>query len=400
MNVPAAPAGPEPFASEAGSASAHLPPGPASASWGVFDRLVLAGFVLGLLVPAVTLLVGLRSTPIENRPLLVPPPLTVAAVADGTWMAGVDAALADNIILRRYAIRLRGEVAWLSGGSGNPDVLRGRDGWLFIAGEFDPGCQFGADDLLAGFRHGSDLLRAAGQDAHLLVIPDKHAIYPERVAINPFPPTCVELDRSTLAAGLAALSPAAVDGQVLLEAARAADPSGPLLYFPLDTHWTPTGATVVVRGLITSIDPGLWREADVVRTDRSRLRTDLATQMGIRRSGSVPGVTIRPDMTVTRADVAVPVSVSNARSVFRTTSTGAAPVLTGRTVIVYDSFFGIDVPLVAPFFADATWIHVGDMLNHPELAGLTGPFDHVIVERVARGVYSTDLGAILSALVR
>ena len=391
---------PDPFATEATAATAHLPPGHGDRRWQRFDRLVLAGFVLGLLVPGLTLAIGLRSRPIENRPLLTVPEPALGAIADATWMAGVDAALADNLKLRQYAIRIRGEVVWLTGGTGNPNVLRGRDGWLFISDEFAPRCAFDADELLEGFRRGSAALQAAGQDVHLVVIPDKHSVYPDKVASNPFPPSCVEVGRGTLASGLAAMSPGTVDGQVLLEAARAADPAGRLLYFPLDSHWTPTGAAVVIEGLITAIDPDLWQDADVDRSGRSRLRSDLGAQMGIRRTGTVPGVVIRRGMTVTRADVDVPVDVGNARSVFRTTAAGPLPVVPGRTVIVYDSFFGIDVPLVAPFFADATWIHAGDMLNHPELAELIGPFDHVIVERVARGLYGTDLGAILTSLVR
>jgi hypothetical protein len=400
MAHPTASLQPDPFATEAAAATAHLPPGHADRRWQVFDRLVIAAFVIGLLVPALTLAIGLRSRPIENRPLLEVPAPALGAIADASWMVGVDAAIADNLKFRQYAIRIRGEVEWLTGGTGNPNVLRGRDGWLFIAGEFAPSCRFDADQLLEAFRTGSTALKAAGQDAHLLVIPDKHAVYPDKVATNPFPPSCVEVGRAKLAAGLAAMAPGAVDGQVLREAARAADPAGPLLFFPLDSHWTPTGATAVIEGLITSIDPRLWSDEDVDRSGRSRLRTDLGAQMGIRRSGTVAGVAIRRALTVTRTDVEVPVEVSNARSVFRTTSTGPLPVVPGRTVIVYDSFFGIDVPLVAPFFADATWIHVGDMLNHPELAKLTGPFDHVIVERVARGLYATDLDAILTSLVR
>jgi hypothetical protein len=201
-------------------------------------------------------------------------------------------------------------------------------------------------------------------------------------------------------AGFSSGTRGAIDGLAVLEAARAADPSGPALYYPLDSHWSPTGAIVAIKSLITDIDPALWRDGDVVQSGTAKLRADLARQMGIRRTGTVARVTVRPDMAVTRADVDVPVSVSNARAVFRTTATGDAPVLAGRTVIIYDSFFGIDVPLVAPFFADATWIHVGDILQHPELGALTGPYDHVIVERVARGFYETNLAAILSALVR
>jgi len=66
--------------------------------------------------------------------------------------------------------------------------------------------------------------------------------------------------------------------------------------------------------------------------------------------------------------------------------------------VIYDSFFGIDTRLVAPFFEDTTWVHVGDILQHPELASILGPFDRVILERVERGFYATNVGAITDAL--
>src|SRR4029078_8207715 len=80
--------------------------------------------------------------------------------------------------------------------------------------------------------------------------------------------------------------------------------------------------------------------------------------------------------------VAVPVAVQNARAVFRITTSGDGRTLPGRTLIIYDSFSAIDTRLVAPYFADSTWVHEGDMQNHPELAHLLGPFAWVIVARV------------------
>jgi hypothetical protein len=93
------------------------------------------------------------------------------------------------------------------------------------------------------------------------------------------------------------------------------------------------------------------------------------------------------------------VAVNNARDVFRITCTGDKPLLPGRTLVIYDSFFGIDTTLVAPYFADTTWVHVGDMLSHPELIRLLGPFDRVIFERVARGLYATGLDTLFAPLL-
>ena len=120
--------------------------------------------------------------------------------------------------------------------------------------------------------------------------------------------------------------------------------------------------------------------------------------MGLRRTEMTSRVTVRPSTTVRKVDVPVSVPLHNAPSVFRTTATGPEPVVTGRTLILYDSFFGIDVPLVAAFFQDATWVHVGDMTASPELAAELGPFETVVVERVEREIYVLDVGKLFSRL--
>jgi acetyltransferase AlgX (SGNH hydrolase-like protein) len=391
---------PEPFASEAGAASAHLPVGPAGRAWRLLDRVVVAGFVVALLVPGGLLLAGRRPAAIENRPLLRAPAISLAGIADGSYAAAMDAFLADNMALRPYAVRLRAQAEWVTGGTGNPAVVRGRDGWLFTAGEFDPVCRHTADEVVASLAAVAARADASGQAFRFVGVPDKRSVYPDRVASNPFPAACSATGRAALRTGLAAIGPVAIDGWAALAAARAADPNGRLLYYPLDSHWTPAGAIAEVKPLIESFGPDVWSDADVVIGGTEAARRDLARQMGLRGGGTVARVRVRPVVTVTRTDVAVPVELHNARAVFRTTASGDRPLIPGRTVIVYDSFFGIDVDLVAPFFADVTWVHAGDLAAAPELAGLLGPFDTVILERVERGLYDDDPGAVVGPLIR
>ncbi len=387
-----------PFAPERSAATAHLPQGAPTRAWRRFDRVVLVATLLGLLVPWALLLAGLRPHPIENRPLARMPIVTASGLLDGSWFRGVDAFIADNVFVRPYAIRVRGEAYWLSGGTGNPQVLRGRDGWLFTRGEFEPACTFSAGQVVAAMDAAAASI-GTKLTLRFVAIPDKRDIYPEKVLEDPFPAPCSETGRPALRAGLAALGAMGVDGWTALEQARVTQPETPL-YFAQDSHWTPLGAVQVIRSLVTSIDPALWNEADIVLGGSARRSDELAAQMGLRRSETTTGVTVRPAMTVHQTDVPVAVAIHNARAIFRTTTGGPEPVAPGRTLILYDSFFGIDVGLVAPFFANATWVHVGDMGNHPELARILGPFDTVIVERVERGIYGADLGTMLSGLQR
>lgn len=379
-----------PFAPERSAASAHLPEGPASPAWRRLDRLILAVTLVGLLAPGLLLAAGFHDRPIENRPLVAFPQVSLATLLDGSWFAGIDDYLADNIALRAYAVRVRGEVFYGLGGSGNPQVIRGRDGWLFTRSEFEPDCSYTAESVLAALDEAAAAADRRGFTFRFVAVPDKHVIYPDELAADPFPPPCSETDRASLRAGLATLGPVAIDGWSVLEAARQADPSREL-YYRGDTHWTPSGAIQVIRALVTSIDPALWNDADIVVSGTSRRSVDLALQLGIRRIETVPHVAVRRAATVTRTDMTVPVEIHNARAIFTTTATGTAATVPGKTLIAYDSFFGLDVSLVAAFFADATWVHVSDLGNHPELATLLGPFDTVVFERVERGLYGTDL---------
>lgn len=376
---------------------AHLPEGAPSRAWRLVDRLVLATALLGLLVPGAMLAVGIRGEPIENRPLIELPALTPDGLLDASWAKGVDAHLADNVWLRPFAVRLRGEAYFRAGGTGNPQVLRGRDGWLFTRREFEVPCTTTAAEIRESLVQAAAALAARGATFRVLAIPDKHSIYPEQVGANPFPPACTELQRPALRAALAELGGVAVDGWTILEAARAADPTKPL-FFRADTHWTPYGALQVVRALVTSVDPALWDES-AVRLEPGRRRTfDLARLIGIVRSERFDQVLVRPGIDFTRTDVPVPFDLSNAPSVFRTTVPATVPSIGGRTLIIHDSYFRTQIPLIAPFFADAVWVHAGDMQRHPEVATLLGPFDTIIVQRVERFLYTDDVGEMLSDL--
>lgn len=379
----------------------HLPEGPKDPRWRLVDRLVVAAVIVALLVPGGLLVAGLRPPTLENRPLLTIPAFSLDRALDATWPAGVDAYLADNMALRAFAVRLRGELQYRTGGTGNPDVVPGLDGWLFIRGEFAPNCEETPDEIVRAITTGAERFRASGQAFRFLLVPDKHQVYPEQVRPDlHFPPACNELGRAQVQAMLAQQAPTTIDGIEILEAAKGDRPDGPTLFYSMDTHWTPSGAILAIRALVQSLDPAVWSDDEVTIDGTYRRTMDLAGQVGIRRTELTPKIVVRPGVTTKREDLEVPVDVGNARAVFRITSTGDRPMLPGRTVIVYDSFFGISIPLVAPWFEDTTWIHVGDLVNHPELGEVLGPFDRVILQRVERGLYQTDVARVLEALVR
>jgi len=389
----------QPFATEEGAANAHLPPGSPPGRWRVVDRLVVLAFAAALVIPGALLVAGVHAAQLENRAPRALPALSLDGLLDASWPAGVDGFLTDRLALRPYAIRARGQAYWLSGGTGNPDVVRGLDDWLFIRQEFEPPCDFTGEQLGVALEGANRAFMAAGQEFRFILVPDKHTVYPEHVAPLPaFPPTCQDSGRAALEDAVRALGSAAIDGPALLSTAAHAAGARPM-YYPQDTHWTPQGAATVVQALARSFDPELWNADTRVERGVRRRVVDLAALIGLRHVERTPNIVLRPDVAQQRENVAVPVQLSHAPSIFRITCSGDASLLPGRTLVLYDSFFGIDTRLVAPFFADTTWIEVADMLDHPDLAKLLGPFDRVIFERVERALYGTDVEAALSPLI-
>jgi alginate O-acetyltransferase complex protein AlgJ len=381
--------------------SAHLPPPSPTRRWRQLDRLVVVVFCLGLIVPVLLSAAGLRPAAIENRPLLTAPPVSLESLLDPTWYASVDRFLTDNVPVRPFAVRLRGEANWRFGGTGNPAVVRGIGTWLFTRDEIAARCELTATDIAAGLDRANAAFAAAGQGFRFVVAPDKHAIHPEK--LDPgmaYGSPCTDRQRDAMRAELGRRPAFAVDGWAALLAQRSARPDGPPLYYAQDSHWTPSGALASIRELIRSLGPDLWRDDDVVEGKPKRVAMELARQMGLSRAETVASPRVRPSVDIVRTPIEVPVETNNARAIYRITASGDRPLVPGRTAIVYDSFFGLYMSAVAPFFEETVWIHQGDLLNHPEIAQLVGPFDRVILERVERGLYFTRIDELLRPLVR
>jgi hypothetical protein len=381
--------------------SGHLPPASPTSRWRQLDRLVVVLFCLGLLVPGVLMAARVRPPAIENRPLLNAPPITLGSLLDASWYAQVDRFIADNVAVRPIAVWLRGQAYWLSGGTGNPAVVRGIDGWLFTREEIQARCELDVTDVSAALDRAEAAFTAAGQAFRFVVAPDKHVIYPDKLDPGmPYGPACTDDRRSAMEAALDARPAFAIDGWAAVRAERSAHPDGPLLYYVEDSHWTSSGAVAAIRALIRSLGSGLWRDDDVVAGAPTRVSADLARQMGLIRRESAPTVTIRPTVHIVRTALDLPVKTTGAEAVYRITATGDRPLVPGTTVIVYDSFFGRNMRVLSTFFAESIWIHVGDLRNHPEIAALVGRADRVILERVERGLYFTQIDDLVRPLVR
>jgi hypothetical protein len=382
--------------------TAHLPPPSPHRGWRRLDALASIGFVIALCVPLVLFVAGQRPPLIDNRPLLTPPPITPASLLDTSMYTALDRYLADIVAVRSYAVTIRSAIdAGVLGGTVTTEVVRGTGDWMFSIAELEPTCRTAVFEVTAALERLQTDFAAAGQEFRFLVVPDKRVIYPGRLRTDLALPTpCTDIRRQPLRDWLAQHAAFAVDGWTPLLAARGAEGTAETLYYPQDSHWTPAGAIVAMRDLVRSLDPALWDDAQVVQDGLLERPQELARQMGIANTISVPRLRVRPGSSLDRTELETSVELVGAAAVYRYTAGGSLPVLPGRTVIVYDSFFGITQSLLAPFFAESIWIHSSDLGRFPELAGELGPFDRVIFERVERGLYATDIEQVLRPLVR
>ena len=381
---------------------AHLPVGGPTRTWRRLDRLAIVAFIVLMPVPAIAMLAGMRPTAIENRPLFTAPPLSVQALGDPAWFAALDRAVGDNVVFRPQAVYLRARIAVGLGGSSNPNVIRGTGDWLFAREELVPTCTFSVAQTAAGLDAAAAAFTASGQEFRFVLAPDKHAIYPEkRRPDDGVAAACTDGRRAAMGAALDERPAFTINGWTALTSARAVSPDGPPLYYTQDSHWTPTGAVQAIRGLAISLDPALWSDADVVDGGSKKITMDLARQIGIPRQELTPQPVVRPGVRVTRSTVDTGgIKLRSAKAIYRFTAAGDARLLPGRTVVVYDSFFGLNMARVSALFEDTVFIHMNDLKAYPELAGMTGPFERVIMERVERGLYTTDIEALLAPLLR
>lgn len=182
--------------------------------------------------------------------LLAPFGVDIRAYRTDTQVAsfGEDPAgyITDRLALRTAAITGRARLLGFIGESGSPQVMCGREGFLFFAESLQeppltPGETAALADKLLALQ---ESLAAQGRRLIVLIAPDKRSVYPELLPGNILPPQSDGLAR--LNAELTAAGLTVLDAQRLLLAHKADG----LLYFAGDSHWNARGAGIVYRELM------------------------------------------------------------------------------------------------------------------------------------------------------
>lgn len=226
---------------------------------------------------------------LRTRSQLPEPPLTVDGVLDGSWMLAKERQLREDTPVTWWLRGTWNEWRYRLGMPGSAQVHFGKDEWFFIAESVHPDraafdrAQPARRRFLAEVR---DLVRAAGAELIVNVLPDKSRVYAELCYPDGVMPPHKRDNYAAILADLAALDIPAVDLAGAMAAARAADPATEL-YYRRDTHWRPQGALVGGRTLAAAIEQrwgarlGPRAPMQLTGVTAVRLIGDLPANMGI-----------------------------------------------------------------------------------------------------------------------
>lgn len=187
----------------------------------------------------------------EQRQAAVLPPAPRSLSAAYHYPAEFSRFLDDHYGLRQTVIDLRARIwFWLLRDVFAPDVMIGRDHWLFFSGNRELADTLHSDRLPArGVRNFADAiearrrwLAARGIRYVFVIAPDKRSVYPEM--LPPLQPRPGPTRREQLDAALAGQ-----DAFLDLTGALRADKTQGQLYYQWDTHWNRHGAYDAYRAV-------------------------------------------------------------------------------------------------------------------------------------------------------
>jgi hypothetical protein len=325
--------------------------------------LTALGAATVIFAPALVFVAHGPGQPIENRA-----PEKYTGLDEGWDSFGAFGRfIASRLPLRTSSVRAD---AWVDehvfredpafGGAATPRVLRGEQGFLFLADAIDVACAPHAapDASAASLAELASIINASGREVLTMVAPDKSTVHPELLPADLAKRECFEEYTDELWSAMAA---AGIQGYVDLRAAlknessRSREP----LYFRKDSHWDSAGSLVAVKAMVDALAPGLWSDSEVHYLGLTRYGGDLTVMQGGAGDDEAPVYEVRrPDVT----SVSVAAIDDIAHGFNRRFINDAPPgrLIEGRTVMFLDSYGLAALTQFTYFFRDLTIIHVDD----------------------------------------
>ena len=207
-------------------------------------------------------------------------------------------------------------------------VLSGKDGWLFLAGEQQNACAppLPPDEALRRWAKLVSTVRASGRQAVLLVAPDKGSVYPEYLPDDYANADCARAAKEVMWGLFEQIGPGLgviALRKPLLRAKR----EGPTpVYLRKDSHWSAVGSLEMVRAALDRFGGGVTVGPEDVKRGESEYTGDLTTLIGAAEEDT------RPERVVDRP--------------------AGAPHVEAPAVLVGDSYGALALPQLSPYFTD------------------------------------------------
>ncbi|MDJ0663474.1 MAG: hypothetical protein QNJ75_02865 [Acidimicrobiia bacterium] len=355
-------------------------------------KIIALIFVALITVPVIVFAIGMRPEPNQNRPPTPLPEITVEGILDRELTPQLDQYLEDSLIIAPTAVAAEAWTDVAIGDNPNPEVTIGTNGWLYYTLSLDRPCLTSAelDTVVDSLSRATAIVAATGRDLVFAVAPDKATIIPDFL---PDDDTCV--DENALA--LAALD--SPDNLITVwdEMSTARANERPI-YFRLDTHWTNEGAGIMAEAIVERLTPGGWSDEVITETATVEHEGDLTVLLGLPATEESTDLdVVIPGSEHTRATRPLLTAAGTEYdSVVAVDFTATAPVVTGRSLVMHDSYGWALTPMLAPYFEQAAFIAEtnpagGHMWNDLEAATT------IIHVSVQRSVHDIVLGRDLAA---
>ena len=358
----------------------------------IFDSLLIATFIAGLVLPLVAMHNKDVST-IEKRKLAPFPELKWGRKALATFPSRFEAFFKDHFGFRDLLAQLYSESSLMLQSSSNPNVLIGKDDWLFYINPAD-------GNSLEDYRKNDPLtpeelqqwrtalearyvwFKQQGIQYLFVVAPDKHSIYGEY-----FPSRIRRAGtQSRLDQLLAFMHDSDVPMLDLRPSLIQAKSQG-LLYLKTDTHWNALGAGVAQYAIMEqlskhnpSLHPINYRAEVFSSLEHSG--GDIANMLSLSSRLKEMSPQLYKPLSICNRQFLEEGPDSGPLSPFFTDCRADAP----KALIFRDSFFEALLPYISPYFSKTLYVWKWPDFNQLEqYLGHQTP-DIVIEERVERSL--------------
>lgn len=354
----------------------------------IIGTAVALVFVFG---PPIGLVAGVKPSTIDNRALAPAPSLDKGF--DALDMVGPWAT--DRLAGRGQAVQAKSWIDFnlLKEMPASNKVVRGKDGYLFLGEDFTKACagRTAFERNLKSFLKLAEIIKASGRNAVFTLGPNKSSVVsaslPKALPTGNCAMTGIAQENAVLDNFRHPLW-VGVHSQLVEAQAAGKNP-----YSRTDTHWTTGGAAIFARSLAQQLDPGLAERITTTPTTITKAG-DLTTLLGLAVTEDQPsadlstGTTVTPDPSLDQFDL---LKMDNYGKE-RWTTTPAAGLVPGKSLILGDSFAYTALGNLRPLFADGTFLWTGHV-SQTDIVSQIKASDTVVVELVQRSVAAGHLYA-------